>query len=98
VTTSQQGQHSVRTEKWRYIRYQDGTEELYDEVADPYEWTNLADKKELAGVIKELAVWLPKENKAGLQLSAGGLEEGEKSAEAGERAERRKSRPGKKSP
>jgi arylsulfatase A-like enzyme len=92
VTTSQQGQHSVRTEKWRYIRYQDGTEELYDEVSDPYEWTNLAAKKELAGVIKQLAEWLPKENKAGLEISAAGLEEGERSTVAVDRAARRKAR------
>ncbi|MCY4058351.1 MAG: iduronate-2-sulfatase, partial [Gammaproteobacteria bacterium] len=34
--------HSIRTERWRYIRYHDGTEELYDHDADPNEWTNLA--------------------------------------------------------
>lgn len=98
VTTSQQGQHSIRTEKWRYIRYQDGTDELYDELADPYEWTNLAVKKEMAGVIEELATWLPKENKAGLELSAGGLEEGESPAAKGDGAGRRKGRSEKKSP
>ena len=34
--------HSIRTERWRYIRYHDGTEELYDHDMDPNEWTNLA--------------------------------------------------------
>ena len=34
--------HAVRTEGWRYIRYANGDEELYDETTDPYEWTNLA--------------------------------------------------------
>lgn len=34
--------HSLRTERWRYIRYHDGTEELYDHNEDPHEWTNLA--------------------------------------------------------
>ncbi|MDG2072472.1 MAG: sulfatase [Pseudomonadales bacterium] len=34
--------HSLRTERWRYIRYHDGTEELYDHNMDPYEWDNLA--------------------------------------------------------
>lgn len=92
VTTSQQGQHSVRTEKWRYIRYQDGTEELYDEVSDPYEWTNLAAKPEMAGTIKALAAWLPKENKVARESSLGGLEEGERSTSKGDRAERRKAR------
>jgi len=33
---------SVRTKKWRYILYNNGSEELYDHDADPYEWTNLS--------------------------------------------------------
>ena len=32
----------VSDKRWRYIRYDDGGEELYDNQADPYEWTNLA--------------------------------------------------------
>jgi len=44
VTTYGQNNHSVRTERWRYIRYADGSEELYDRSADPMEWTNLAAK------------------------------------------------------
>ena len=42
ISTFRQGNHSVRSETHRYTRYADGGEELYDEVADPYEWTNLA--------------------------------------------------------
>jgi arylsulfatase A-like enzyme len=34
--------HAVRTERWRYIRYADGSEELYDHEKDPMEWKNLA--------------------------------------------------------
>ena len=52
--------HALRTEKWRYIRYFDGTEELYDETKDPNEWSNLASKPELAAVKAELAALLPK--------------------------------------
>jgi arylsulfatase A-like enzyme len=55
--------HTVRTEKWRYIRYHDGGEELYDEVKDPLEWTNLAKKPEFAAVKAELARHLPRVNK-----------------------------------
>jgi arylsulfatase A-like enzyme len=51
--------HAVRTERWRYIRYADGSEELYDEVADPLEWKNLAGKEDLAGVKAELSRRLP---------------------------------------
>lgn len=56
--------HAVRTEQWRYIRYADGGEELYDHKADPLEWTNLASKPEYASTKAELAKWLPKEDKA----------------------------------
>ena len=33
---------SVRTKRWRYILYNNGSEELYDHDADPYEWKNLS--------------------------------------------------------
>jgi iduronate 2-sulfatase len=33
---------SVRTKKWRYILYNNGSDELYDHDADPYEWNNLS--------------------------------------------------------
>ena len=42
VSTYGRGNHSVRSEDFRYIRYADGTEELYDHRVDPMEWTNLA--------------------------------------------------------
>lgn len=42
VTTWQQGNHSIRSGGWRYTRYADGGEELYDRASDPHEWTNLA--------------------------------------------------------
>lgn len=60
ITTHNQGNHAIRTERWRYIRYADGSEELYDVQADPNEWTNLAGKPELAATKRELAQWLPK--------------------------------------
>ncbi len=46
MTTYKINNHAVRSEGWRYIRYADGGEELYDEAQDPYEWTNLAAKPE----------------------------------------------------
>lgn len=42
ITTRQGQHHSVRTDRWRYIRYGDGSEELYDHASDPMEWKNLA--------------------------------------------------------
>jgi arylsulfatase A-like enzyme len=59
ITTHNHDNHAVKTEKWRYIRYADGSEELYDIVADPNEWTNLASDSKLAGVKKDLAKWMP---------------------------------------
>jgi iduronate 2-sulfatase len=75
ITTYGQGRHGIRTEKWRYIHYEDGSEELYDEDKDPYEWTNLAAKPEYAATIRELAVFLPKENKPAIKNSAAGGED-----------------------
>jgi len=62
ITTHGRSNHSVRSERWRLIRYSDGTEELYDHENDPLEWTNLAGEAKLAEVKKELAAWLPKVN------------------------------------
>jgi arylsulfatase A-like enzyme len=42
LTTYGYKNHTVRTERWRYIQYNDGGEELYDHESDPNEWTNLA--------------------------------------------------------
>lgn len=59
LMTYGRGNHAVRTDRWRYIRYADGTEELYDHDIDPNEWTNLAGGKEFRGVIEELRTWIP---------------------------------------
>jgi len=74
LTTYQMGNHAVRTDKWRYIRYKDATEELYDRDKDPNEWTNLASKPELAAVKKDLAQWLPKHNEPDVPQVEGGEE------------------------
>lgn len=34
--------YAISTERWRYIHYAGGDEELYDIPRDPYEWRNLA--------------------------------------------------------
>jgi len=59
VTTWFQGNHSVRYEHWRYIRYRDGTEELYDHRVDPGEHKNLAKDPASAEVIEHLRRFLP---------------------------------------
>lgn len=54
--------HAVRTARWRYIRYADGTEELYDHERDPHEWNNLASDPAFGQVVSNHAKWLPLNN------------------------------------
>jgi len=60
ITSHNQGNHGIRSENWRYIHYADGSEELYDMVNDPNEWTNVAANPENAAIIAEHKKWLPK--------------------------------------
>jgi len=46
---------AVQNERYRYIRYGDGSEELYDHQNDLDEWTNLAGKPDLSGIRREMA-------------------------------------------
>jgi arylsulfatase A-like enzyme len=62
LTTHGRGNHAVRSEGWRFIRYAGGGEELYDEAADPYEWKNLAGDSDLAARKSELARFFPTKN------------------------------------
>jgi arylsulfatase A-like enzyme len=62
LITSGLGNHSLRDERWRYTRYEDGSEELYDHRRDPKEWHNLAGNSEHAAVKQRLARWLPRRN------------------------------------
>ncbi len=59
LTTYLRGNHAVRDDRWRYIRYADGGEELYDHRTDPNEWTNLAGDPRYSRVKARLARWLP---------------------------------------
>jgi arylsulfatase A-like enzyme len=59
ITTYDFSEYSVRTERWRYIRYIDGTEELYDHQNDPEEWTNLAADPAYAAAKEEMARLIP---------------------------------------
>ena len=60
ITSHNQGNHSVRSERWRYIRYADGSEELYDHLVDAHEWVNLASDPGQTAVLEEHRRWLPK--------------------------------------
>ncbi|MCP5112743.1 MAG: sulfatase [bacterium] len=62
VMTYQRNNHSVRSRRWRYTRYSDGGEELYDHEFDPQEWKNLAGNPRFDDVKTKLAKWLPRVN------------------------------------
>ena len=67
-TTFGPGNHAVRSTHWRYIRYADGSEELYDHRNDPREWRNLAQisprPAAVAAAIEALQRVLPDEEAA----------------------------------
>ena len=62
VTTHGKDKHAVRLRNWRYIQYDDGSEELYNLKEDPEEWTNLAADPEYESIISELKTHLPEVN------------------------------------
>lgn len=59
ITTWGRGNYSIRDDDWRYTRYYDGGEELYDHRSDPQEWKNLADDSAHKNKKEELAASLP---------------------------------------
>ena len=60
ITTHNQGNHAVRSVRWRYIQYADGSEEFYDLQSDPQEFDNVAGESRYAALIAEHRRWLPK--------------------------------------
>ncbi|MDB4770823.1 sulfatase-like hydrolase/transferase, partial [bacterium] len=54
--------HAIQTQRWRYIRYADGGEELYDHDNDPNEWMNLASSSNYKMIILNLKTHLPVRN------------------------------------
>ena len=53
------GEYAIINRDWRYIRYGDDGEELYNLREDPNEWNNLASKAEYAAVKAELRKLAP---------------------------------------
>jgi arylsulfatase A-like enzyme len=63
ISTFDQGNHALIDSRFRYIRYADGSEELYDIEQDPNEWLNLANQPEHQGRMKEFSRKLPQPGK-----------------------------------
>lgn len=66
LTTYKEGNHAVRSENYRYIRYAKGGEEFYDEKKDPYEWVNINADKNIAADKKKLSKLMPTKEKKGV--------------------------------
>ena len=50
---------ALRTQRYRYIRYSDGSEELYDHQTDPHEKQNMVGRPEAEAVIQKLKPLIP---------------------------------------
>ena len=59
ITTHNHDNHSVRSLDWRYIRYADGSEELYNLRDDPNEWSNVVQNNALASIVLSHQEFLP---------------------------------------
>ncbi|MBE0668158.1 MAG: sulfatase-like hydrolase/transferase, partial [Bacteroidales bacterium] len=59
ITEIKRGNAAVRSQDWRYIRYNDGTEELYNRKDDPHEWHNLASDPQYKSIIEDHLKWIP---------------------------------------
>ncbi|QDV41048.1 Choline-sulfatase [Stieleria neptunia] len=59
ICTFGPGNHSVHSRHYHYIRYRDGSEELYDHRTDRDEHRNLAGDPKLAAIIAEHRQWVP---------------------------------------
>jgi len=62
ITTFGMNNHAIKSNRYRYIRYEDGGEELYDHKNDPEEFKNLAGNPEYNDEIDMLKQFLPKVN------------------------------------
>jgi arylsulfatase A-like enzyme len=59
ITTHTVGNHAIRDRRYRYIRYADTSEELYDIRKDASEWRNLASDPKMKELIEKLAKAIP---------------------------------------
>ena len=73
-TTMGKDRHAVRDERYRYIRYQDGAEELYDHKVDSMEWNNLANNPKYNKIKARLSKYMPTQNAPAVPGRKGGGE------------------------
>lgn len=63
MTSTTEGNHTVRSDRYRYIRYSDGSEELYDHETDPHEWHNLAKDPANQSIKQQHGQWIDRLNR-----------------------------------
>lgn len=64
-------EYAIINRNWRYIRYGEDGEELYNVLVDPNEWTNLASRPEHEGLKAEMRALAPKKfAEPGIKLNA----------------------------
>lgn len=72
ITTIYAHNHSLCDTRYRYTRYADGNEELYDRKKDPHEFNNLIkqtkNREDLKAVVQNLSAWIPKKEPRGPDL------------------------------
>jgi arylsulfatase A-like enzyme len=64
ITSFGPSNYSVRTTRYRYIQYRDGSRELYDHQNDPHEWKNLASDAASQAIVETLAGYIPQQQHA----------------------------------
>lgn len=62
ITTHNHDNHAIKSERYRFIQYADGSEEFYDTESDPDEWHNLIGDPKFQDEIVEHRLWLPDSN------------------------------------
>jgi arylsulfatase A-like enzyme len=55
------GNYTILSERYRFIQYNDGSEEFYDHSKDPQEWRNVIDQAEYETIIEEHRAEIPQE-------------------------------------
>ena len=90
VTIAGEGNASVSGERWKFIRYVDGTEELYDLESDPQEWNNLITKMtpKAESAKAKLAAFVPTEFEPGIPKTDSKLKKAAKGLDTSLKARR----------
>ena len=55
------GNYSIVSERYRYIHYNDGSEEFYDRTKDRHEWNNVVKNPEYAELVKKHQAQIPQQ-------------------------------------